>query len=289
MTMPQKPIPPVKIADLLQKYNLRPKKGLGQNFLIDETALQKIVTAADITNDDLVLEIGPGLGSLTRHLAVAAGYVVSVEIDRNLIPPLQETLKTHNNVNIIQGDILSLDIEQALSPTQLKKKLPDYTVVANIPYNITSALIRHLLEAAIKPSRMVLTIQYEVAMRICAHPPNLSLLALSVQVYGEPQVMHKIPAGAFYPSPKVDSAILRLRLYPHPLIPPSHLNTFFHLAKAGFSQKRKTLRNSLSAGLRMTKLEVEKMLLKHNIDPGRRAQTLDIEEWKDLTLSFDKQ
>jgi len=289
MNPSKKPLPALKIADLLRKHNLHPRKGLGQNFLMDESALRKIVAAGAITCDDLVLEIGPGLGSLTRHLAAEAGWVVAVEIDRNLIPPLHEILSPYDNVKIIQGDILELEIGQLISSAQRKAVHSGYAVIANIPYNITSALIRQLLEATPKPDRMVLTLQYEVAMRICALPPDLSLLALSVQVYGQPQIVDKIPAGAFYPTPKVDSAILHLRPYARPLIPTTHLGTFFSLAKAGFSQKRKTLRNSLSAGLGLPKPEIEALLMKHNIDPGRRAQTLDIEEWKDLTLSYGTQ
>ena len=271
---------------LRHRYNLRPKKWLGQNFLLDETALLKIVAAGAITRDDLVLEVGPGLGSLTRHLASAAGFVVSVEIDNNLIPILHEILRAYNNVKIIQGDILKLNIENVLSSALPGKGYSQYIVIANIPYNITSALIRHLLEADIQPNRVVLTVQEEVAMRICAFPPHLSLLALSVQVYGEPTIQSKIPAGAFYPTPKVNSAVLSIKIYPQPLIPVSHRDIFFRFIKAGFSQKRKTLRNSLSAGLGQPKSQIEELLTKQGIDPGRRAQTLDIEEWKSLTLSY---
>ncbi len=287
MTARKNPLPALKVAGLLRKYNLRPKKSLGQNFLVDEAALKKIVASGAVSKEDLVLEVGPGLGSLTRHLALAAGYIVVIEIDRSLISPLHEVLDRYENVRVIHADILALNIEQTFTATPQSEVLPGYTVIANIPYNITSALIRHLLEASRKPSRMVLTVQHEVAMRICAQPPDLSLLALSVQVYGEPEIVFRIPANAFYPVPKVDSAVLRLRLYPCPLIPAPHLDTFFRLAKAGFSQKRKTLRNSLSAGLGLPKPEIERMLLEQDIDPGRRAQTLDIEEWKDLTLSYD--
>lgn len=164
-----------------------------------------------------------------------------------------------------------------------------YKVVANIPYYITSALIRHLLEAEIQPSNMVLTVQKEVAQRICEQPPNLSLLALSVQVYGEPKVTAKIPAGAFYPAPKVDLSVVRVDLYPIPIIPDNLLPDFFRLAKAGFSQKRKTLRNSISAGMAWSKERAEIVLNSAGIDPQRRAQTLDLKEWEALTISSSQQ
>ena len=205
-------LPPLQVPTLLRQYGLRPDKSLGQNFLIDETALRKISTAAEIQVDDLVLEIGPGLGSLTRHLATAARRVIAVELDEKIIPPLKHVLEPFPHVQIIQGDIL------AQNPSTL---LPEsgYLVVANIPYYITSAVIRHLLETDNKPRRIVLTVQEEVARRICEAPPKMSLLALSVQVYGQPSLVARIPAGAFYPAPKVDSAVVRIDLYDQPQIP----------------------------------------------------------------------
>jgi 16S rRNA (adenine1518-N6/adenine1519-N6)-dimethyltransferase len=155
-------------------------------------------------------------------------------------------------------------------------------VAANIPYYITSALLRHLLEAPNPPSRLILTVQKEVADRICAQVGDLSLLALSVQVYSSPKIAAKIPAGAFYPAPKVDSAVVRIDLYPQPLIEPDKLDKYFRLIKAGFSQKRKTLRNAISAGMRWSKDETEKILADAGIDPQRRAQTLSLDEWKSL-------
>jgi len=163
---------------------------------------------------------------------------------------------------------------------------PRYRVVANIPYYITSALIRHLLEAPQPPELLVLTVQREVAERICAAPGELSLLALSVQVYGQPKIAARIPAGAFYPPPKVDSAVIRLDLYDQPRIPAPLLPTFFRLAKAGFSQKRKTLRNALAGGLGWKPVQAEALLHQAGIDPGRRAETLSLEEWGAMTESY---
>ena len=159
-------------------------------------------------------------------------------------------------------------------------------MVANIPYYITSAVIRHLLESNPKPRRMVLTIQKEVAERICAEPGDMSLLALSVQVYGQPRIAARIPAGAFFPVPKVDSSVLAVDIFPTPVVPIELLDTFFLLIKAGFSQKRKKLRNSLSAGIRKSTTETEKLLRAVGIDPQRRAETLSIEEWGKLSNQF---
>jgi len=272
-------IPPLNASTLLRQYGLRADKKLGQNFLQDPFALEAIVSAAEIQPSDTVLEVGPGLGSLTRYLAVSACQVVAVELDANLIPPLQAVTMPYNNIHIVHGDILKL------SPKELIHE-PDYLVVANIPYYITSAIIRHLLENDPKPRRIVLTIQKEVANRICAEPGDMSLLALSVQVYGEPRVAKHIPANAFFPAPKVDSAVLCVEIYPSPLIESDQLDIFFKLIKAGFSQKRKTLRNSLSSGLHIPTSDSESLLTNAGIDPMRRAETLSIEEWEKLCCIY---
>jgi 16S rRNA (adenine1518-N6/adenine1519-N6)-dimethyltransferase len=268
-------IPPLNAETLLKRYHLRAHKGLGQNFLQDSQALEEIVSAAEVQQTDTVLEIGPGLGSLTRYLAMSAKAVVAVELDKNLLPPLKTVLAPYPNVRLIQGDILKL------SPIELDLD-NDYVVVANIPYYITSAVIRHLLESDSKPRRIVLTIQKEVAQRICAKPGDLSLLALSVQVYGKPRIAAHIPANAFYPAPKVDSAVLVVDIYPLPQVKAETLDSFFKLVKAGFSQKRKTLRNSLSSGLHISPADAAELLARAAIDPQRRAETVSIEEWESL-------
>lgn len=269
-------IPPLNAAALLKRYDLRAHKGLGQNFLQDPLALEKIVSAAEIQPTDTVLEIGPGLGSLTRYLAVAAKEVVAIELDHGLLPPLKTVLSPYQNIRLIHGDILKF------SPKALNLE-NDYIVVANIPYYITSAVMRHLLESESKPRRIVLTVQKEVAQRICANPGDMSLLALSVQVYGKPRIAANIPASAFFPAPKVDSAVLVVEIYSSPRIKEAFLDTFFKLIKAGFSQKRKTLRNSLSAGLHISPVNAADILTHVNIDPQRRAETLSIEEWEKLS------
>jgi 16S rRNA (adenine1518-N6/adenine1519-N6)-dimethyltransferase len=280
MTLPPE-LPPLDTIALLRRTGLRPEKSKGQNFLTDETALRRIVAASEINKEDVVLEVGPGLGSLTRYLAAAAKKVVAVELDPWLIPPLESVLTPWNNVTIIQGSILDFKIAEIIEQE-------NYLVVANIPYYITSAIMRHLMENTPRPRRIVLTMQKEVAERICATPGDMSLLALSVQVYGAPEIAAQIPAAAFYPAPKVDSAVLKVNLYPDPLIPPEQIDTFFRLTKAGFSQKRKTLRNALSGGLALPPANAELLLKASGIDPMRRAETLSIPEWKVVCDEFVK-
>ena len=274
--LPMSEIPQLHAAQVLKQFGLWAAKGLGQNFLEDPAALQQIADAARIMPSDTVLEIGPGLGSLTRYLAAAAREVVAVELDAKFLPVLRSLLKAQRNVRIVQGDMLGL------SPAELD--LPEgYVVAANIPYNITSALLRHLLGSDPRPKRMVVTVQKEVARRICSAPPDMSLLALSVQVYGKPSIEADIPAEAFYPVPKVDSAVVRVELYPEPVIEQRLLPAFFGLMKAGFAQKRKMLRNALAGGLHMSPGEASSLLQQAGIDPQRRAETLDLKEWERLT------
>lgn len=274
-------MPPLKIPELLRIHQLSPKKGLGQNFLIEPIYLERIIAAGDIPESATILEIGPGLGNLTRYLAEAAEHVVAVELDGRFIPVLEEVTSQWKNITIIQGDILKLDPTDYLNSDE-------YYVIANIPYYITSALLRHLLGNPVKPKRLILTVQLEVAKRICAGPGNLSLLGLSVQVYGKAELIFRIPAGAFYPSPKVDSAAVRIDLYTQPTIPHEELDAFFSIARAGFGQKRKKLRNALASGLKIPVSTVETLLLDAKIDPQRRAQTLSLIEWKRVTEKLVK-
>jgi len=270
---------PLNIPQLLQKHHLKPKKHLGQNFLIDPHALDRVMRIAQVGNKDEVLEIGSGLGSLTRLLADQAEHVTAVEIDAEMIPILKEVLSPFNNVTLIHGDILKQNIADIIH-------VDDYIVVANIPYYITSAVLRHLLETHPKPRRMILTIQKEVATRICAKDGKMSLLSLSVQVYGRPSIEARIPAGCFYPTPEVESSVIAIDLFSEPAIPSGSLDRFFKLAHAGFGQKRKTLRNSLSAGLSLSAEKASQMLIEAGIDPQRRAETLSITEWGNLTNGF---
>jgi len=270
------------IPALLRSYDLRPKKGLGQHFLADPVALGRIVAAADLTPADTVVEIGPGLGALTSLLAERAGRVVAVELDDQLAAVLAERLSSRANVEIHPGNILRISDFASLVG-------PSYKVVANLPYYITSAVLRHLLERSDPPSLLVVTVQREVAERIAAAPPDMSLLAVSVQFYGTPHLVARIPAGAFYPPPKVDSAVVRIDVLAEPAVSLAEgvsVGDYFRLVRAGFGHKRKTLRNALSAGLGLAPAAVEAALARPGIDPRRRAETLTLQEWADLAASI---
>ena len=269
------------ITQLLKSHQLRPDKSLGQNFLTDPNILDKIIHIAGVTSSDCVLEIGAGLGHLTARLAQTAQVVTAVELDGRFLPILSERLAAYPNITLIEGDILGINEEDLVLED-------DYLVVANIPYYITSRIIRKLLEGNRTPRGIVLTIQYEVAQRVCANSGKLSLLALSVRMYGTPSLEMRIPAGAFYPPPKVDSAVIKIDLHPTPLLAEGQREKFFELAKAGFQHKRKTLRNSLSKGLGWAPEKAEALLNEGRIDPGRRAETLSIQEWLELASLYDK-
>jgi 16S rRNA (adenine1518-N6/adenine1519-N6)-dimethyltransferase len=273
-----------------------PKRSLGQNFLTDETYLDRIVAAAELTPADTVLEIGPGLGVLTRRLAAEAGRVIAVELDDRLIDLLHKEFAAQPHVAIVHGDILELDTVQLVNgrrqptadgqvdnPNSKIESPKSYKVVANLPYYITSAVLRHVLEASVRPTLAIVMVQKEVAERICAAPGDLSLLAVSVQFYAEPYIVDHVPASAFYPRPKVDSAVLRLDSRPQPAVAGVAPEAFFRIVRAGFSQKRKQLLNTLSAGLHLPKPEAAAALNAAGIDPKRRAETLSLEEWGALT------
>ncbi|MCB9108717.1 MAG: ribosomal RNA small subunit methyltransferase A [Anaerolineales bacterium] len=297
------------LSELLHKYNLRPRKGLGQNFLTDPHHLAQIVAAAELSAADTVLEVGPGPGTLTRLLAEQAGRVIAVELDPAMVHLLQSEYGHYPNLTILHADILTTPItpqllapptshptdqpaiHQPTSPLANRPTNPPatYKVVANLPYYITSAVVRHLLESDPQPERLVITVQKEVAQRIVAEPGDMSLLAVSVQFYGRPKLVHSIPAGAFYPSPKVDSAVVRIDTYAQPpAASVTDIEFFFQVVKAGFSQKRKQLKNTLAAGLRRPTEAVIQALEQAGIDPARRAQTLSVEEWGKLTEVLQK-
>ena len=263
---------PLHIPELLRRNNLTPQKSLGQNFLVDHNALIKVVDDAEVSKDDRVLEIGAGLGNLTRLLAARAKWVTAVEIDQDLFPILEEVTEPFDNIHLVKGDILGISLDKLFSEDC-------YLVVANIPYYITSAVIRHLLEAKVRPSRMVLTMQREVAERILNKDEKMSLLSLSVQVYGEARIGSHIPASCFYPEPNVDSSILIIDVYPEPKLSNEGLKSLFDLAHAAFNQKRKMLRGSLSPLLGLDKQSVASLLEDADIDPRRRPETLSLVDW----------
>src|SRR5258708_39678134 len=217
---------------LLDTFNIDPKKSLGQNFLHDPQALEKIVTTADIAPGDTVLEVGPGTGALTVHLAQSAARVVAVEIDDRLIPVLEKQLCHFSNVEILHADILKTDVQALVGEG-------DYVVVANLPYYITSAILRHLLELEHKPRRLILTVHQEVAERLVALPGDMSLLAVSVLFYGQPHIVTRLSPAAFWPRPDVTSAVVRIDVYDHPPVDVPSADLFFRIVRAGFGQKRK--------------------------------------------------
>ena len=270
----------MNVHGLLEAWDLRPSKGLGQNFLVDQSALERIVAAAELTPEDVVLEVGAGLGTLTERLARSAGSVVAVELDQRLMPVLRDVLANLDNVTLVQGDILALDPAALITAAGVQDaEVSRYKVVANLPYYITSAVLRHLLEAQPRPQCMVITVQREVAERIVAQPGQMSLLAVSVQFYGQPQLLFRIKPGSFYPSPGVESAVVRIDLHAERLADVADTAAFFRVVRAGFAQRRKQLRNTLAAGLRQSPAEVAAKLRAVGVDPRRRAQTLSLEEW----------
>jgi 16S rRNA (adenine1518-N6/adenine1519-N6)-dimethyltransferase len=263
---------------LLDRYGLEAKKSLGQNFISDENILARIAGAAELTTEDQVLEVGPGLGGLTHVLAQTAARVIAVELDDRLLPILAHELAEYDNVTIVHGDIL------AQNPADWFGARP-YKVVANVPYYITGAILRHLLAGVAKPAMMVLTVQKEVAERMTAVPGNMSLLAVSVQFYGRATIVDQLKAGAFWPRPDVDSAVVRLDLQAGPRLPLADESTFFRIVKAGFSQKRKQLKNNLRV-LGLTAAAIDSAMTQAGIDGRRRAETLSLEEWVALYFSL---
>jgi 16S rRNA (adenine1518-N6/adenine1519-N6)-dimethyltransferase len=268
-----------------------PKKNLGQNFLVDATHRARIVAAADLTREDSILEIGAGDGSLTTLIAAQAGRVVAVELDKRLIPGLRRRFDSQPHVTVLYGDILAMEISAAMwSAEDEPNRTPlgevdgdfHFKVVANLPYYITGAIIRKLVDMAHPPDLLVLTVQREVADRMVATPPRMSLLALSVQFHYTVQVVDRIPAAAFRPSPKVDSAAVRLIRRREPLFPQLRADDFFKVARAGFCQKRKQLRNSLASGMEVSTALATEWLQSAGVSPQRRAETLTLEEWSRL-------
>jgi 16S rRNA (adenine1518-N6/adenine1519-N6)-dimethyltransferase len=249
-----------------------PKKSLGQHWLYDDESLNAMVAAAHISQGDTVLEIGPGLGTLTAKLVNVAGKVIAVEVDQVLADRLPTRIAA-DNLQVLSADILKFDFT----------KLPDnYKVVANLPYYLTSHILRLLCESPKPFAEAALLVQKEVAERVCANPGSCSLLSISVQYYAEASTGLIVPAELFTPPPKVDSQILQLKYRQPPLYPDVDTGIFFRIVKAGFSQRRKTVLNALGAGLHLDRKEVEAFLGKADISPGVRAQSLTLDQWHHL-------
>ena len=261
---------------LMARHGIHPNQGLGQHLLISRRALNAVVNAAELSPDDNVLEVGAGPGVLTRELAERARRVVAVELDRAVLPVLRETTADLPNVEIIPRNLLEVQPEEVFGAEP-------YKLVANLPYYITSLILRYLLESTNPPRMLVVMVQREVAERLVAEPGEMSLLALSVQFYGAPRIVAYVPATAFYPPPKVDSAVVRVDLHPSPLLDAATRELFFELIHAGFAEKRKQIHNSLTRHLSAPRETISRWLSDAGIDPMRRAQTLSLEEWLHLT------
>ncbi len=266
---------PKTIKEILQKHDLRPSKGFGQNFLIDRNVLDKIIREAGLNKNETVLEIGPGIGTLTSELAKNAKQVIAVEKDRNMCIVLKKTLEGADNITVLNEDILKFNFNS----------FPDYKVVANIPYYLTSPLIRLLLENSNKPKEIILMIQKEVAQRICEKPPKMSLLSVSVQFYADAKILFTVSKNSFLPAPKVDSAVIKIT----PLKQNKGVSAdiFFKTVKAGFSHPRKQLLGNLSSAFDIGKEKTAGWLAKNNINPKQRAETLSVQDWINLSKNHE--
>ncbi len=281
-----------QVKKALRRLDLRARKSLGQHFLVNRAVLERIASAAALTERDIVIEVGPGLGILTRELAKQAGLVIAVELDDRLAAILKKDLAKTGNVVFINEDILKIDPSALIGEQKTRLALSGdepiiYKVVANLPYYITSAVLRHFLEALLRPGLMVVMVQKEVAEAIVAEPGDMSLLSVSVQFYGKPEIVSYVPASSFYPVPKVDSAILKVEVHPQPKIAVGDIGSFFRLVRAGFCAPRKQLANSLAQGLSIAKPEALFLLEGAGIMCRRRAETLSIEEWGKLWQVFN--
>lgn len=268
---------------IFREYHLAAQKYLGQNFLINPDVLESIVQAAQLNNSDEVLEIGPGLGALTRALAQNVKRVVAIEKDTGMAKACRGINSDLTNIKIIEGNALALngDFFQQYFPSR------PYKLVANIPYYLTSAIIRFFLESSHRPVMMVLMVQKEVAERIVATPPEANILSVAVQFYGHPEIIIPVSKQNFWPIPKVDSAVIRIT--PHKKLPTKvDEKKFFRIVKAGFGERRKQLHNSLAGGLHLDDTLTKKILAKAGITPDRRAQTLTIPEWLKLYQNIEK-
>jgi 16S rRNA (adenine1518-N6/adenine1519-N6)-dimethyltransferase len=272
---------------LVHQFGFRPKKRLGQHFLVDEAVLKRILCAAELSPGGIVVEIGPGLGVLTEGLARQGARVIAVELDARLVGLLKKRLAAFPDVRIVHADILQVNPRQLLEESFPGSELArGYKVVANLPYYITSPVLSHFLEAQFRPSKMVVMVQKEVGEAIAARPGKMRLLSVRAQFYSRPAIVAYVPAASFYPAPKVDSVILRLDVLARPAIEVSDVAGFFDIVVHGFSAPRKQIRNSLAHSLDMPPSQVALLLEEAGIEPKRRAETLSLEEWRELFRVF---
>ncbi|WP_232699009.1 16S rRNA (adenine(1518)-N(6)/adenine(1519)-N(6))-dimethyltransferase RsmA [Brevibacillus daliensis] len=275
---------PTRTREIIEKYGFHLKKSLGQNFLTDINILHNIIDVAELTKEKAVIEVGPGIGALTEQLARAAGKVMALEIDQRLLPILEETLAPYDNITVVHGDVLKLDV-----PALIKEHLEGYesvSVVANLPYYVTTPILMGLLESGIKLDKIVVMIQKEVAERIAAKPGTKDYGSLSVaaQFYAEARVEMIVPASVFVPRPNVDSAVIKLAIRKEPVVAVKDEALFFRVVKASFAQRRKTLQNNLVTNLfgKDRKELATQALERAGIEPNRRGETLSLQEFATL-------
>ena len=270
--------------EVIKKYEFCFQKKFGQNFLIDGHVLDKIIAGAGVTKDDMVLEIGPGIGTMTQYLAEAAGKVVAVEIDRNLLPILQETLADYDNVKVIHADVLSLDLEKLVQEENGGRPIK---VVANLPYYITTPIIMALFEQHVPLANVTVMVQKEVAARMKSGPgsKDYGALSLAVQYYAEPYIVANVPCNCFMPRPNVDSAVIRLTRYEEPPVQVKDEKMLFKIIRASFNQRRKTLQNGLnnSSELNFTKDQIAAAIAEAGFSPSVRGEALTLEQFAKLT------
>ena len=270
-----------ELKDLLLRHEARADKRLGQHFLVDRGILRSIAAAASLAKDDTVIEVGPGTGLLTAELCAGAGEVIAVELDTRMVDVLRESLGEADNLVVVQGDILRLP-PGALIAQHSRRHAAAYKVVANLPYYITSPVLRHFLHAAMPPELMVVMVQEEVGRAIVAGPGDMSLLSVSVQAFSRPSVVRRVAAHSFHPRPKVDSLVLKLECLPSPVIEPVNAAVFLDFVGAGFHSPRKQLHNSFGHGLTMPREQIAELLKQGAVDATRRPETLTVAEWARL-------
>ena len=277
---------PETIKTIVKKHNFHFSKKLGQNFLKEQGIVDKIVEGASLDAQDIVVEVGPGIGTLTAALAETEAYVLGLELDRKLLPMLAETLQEYNNVSIVHGDILKVDVNELLVSQGKDCTETKYKVVANLPYCITTPVIFHLLEQRSNLELMVVMVQKEVAQRIVAKPggKDFGALSVAVQYYAKAELLFTVPKTAFIPEPEVESAVLRLTIRDRPAVDVINEKLFFQVVRGAFGQRRKTLLNALAnASLGQDKMEMEAILAQAQIDPSRRGETLSLEEFAKIS------
>jgi 16S rRNA (adenine1518-N6/adenine1519-N6)-dimethyltransferase len=262
---------------LLDRLEIRPSKGLGQNFLFERGIVQRMVRALGVEQGDLVLEVGPGLGILTEELLSNTTDVVAIELDRRLAEHLRSVFADEPGFRLVEGDALTIDLAEVLDPDR------SYLVAANLPYSVGTAVLRRLLETPHPPHRLALMVQREVAERLVARPPQMTIVGVAAQFYADASIAFTVAPTVFLPPPKVESAVVLLTTHGEPPLPEVEHGRFFQIVNAGFSHKRKQLANSIADELDAPKAEVSEWLTAAGIDPMRRAQTLDVGEWVDVT------